>query len=162
MYGIHGFDKTLNYNAVFNVPAKYLGSDVNRLIGSINDKEINNMTIPVTANIGGSYTNPKIKTDLTSGVTNLTNQLIEIQKQKLLNQGKKEVSNLINDVIGGNQTKTDSLKKEQNNAVENVLNDIIKSNKTPKDSTKTDNTTEAVKNVLGGLLRKKKTDTINK
>ena len=162
VYGIHGFDKTLNYNAVFNVPAKYLGSDVNRLIGSINDKEINNMTIPVTANIGGSYTNPKIKTDLTSGVTNLTNQLIEIQKQKLLNQGKKEVSNLINDVIGGNQTKTDSLKKEQNNAVENVLNDIIKSNKTPKDSTKTDNTTEAVKNVLGGLLRKKKTDTINK
>lgn len=160
--GTHGFDKTLSYNAVFNVPAKHLGSDVNRLIGSINDTEINNMTIPVTANVGGSYTSPKVKTDLTSGVSNLTNQLIEIQKQKLLNQGKKEVTNLISDVISGNQTKTDSLKKEQNNTVESVLNDIVKPNKTPKDSTKTDNTTEAVKNVLGGLFGKKKTDTINK
>ena len=31
--GSHGFDKTMSYDAVFNVPAKYLGSDVNRLIG---------------------------------------------------------------------------------------------------------------------------------
>ena len=69
---------------------------------------------------------------------------------------------MISDVISGNQTKTDSLKKEQNNTVERVLNDIVKPNKTPKDSTKTDNTTEAVKNVLGGLFGKKKTDTINK
>ena len=59
--GTQGFDKTLSYNAVFNVPAKHLGSDVNRLIGSINDTEINNMTIPVTANVGGSYTSPKVK-----------------------------------------------------------------------------------------------------
>jgi hypothetical protein len=160
--GAHGFDKTMAYNAVFNVPVKYLGSDVNRLVGSINDTEINNMTIPVTANIGGSFTNPKVETDLKSGISNLTNQLIEIQKQKLLNQGKKEVTNLISDIIGGNQSKTDSIKKEQNDAVENVLNDILKSSKTPKDSTKTDNTTETVKNVLGGLFGKKKKDTITK
>jgi hypothetical protein len=160
--GAHGFDKTMAYNAVFNVPVKYLGSDVNRLIGSINDNDINNMIIPVTANIGGSFTNPKVETDLKSGISNLTNQLIEIQKQKLLNQGKKEVTNLISDIIGGNQSKTDSIKKEQNDAVGNVLNDILKSSKTPKDSTKTDNTTETVKNVLGGLLGKKKKDTITK
>ncbi|WP_298532812.1 AsmA-like C-terminal region-containing protein [uncultured Algibacter sp.] len=159
--GAHGFDKTINYNAIFNVPAKYLGSDVNRLIGSINDYEINNISIPVTANIGGSYANPSIKSDLSSGVKNLSNQLVEIQKQKLLNQGKAEVNNLINDVIGENQSKTDSIKKEQNNTVENVLNDIIKSGKTPKDSAKTDQTTEAVKNVLGGLLGKSKKDTVN-
>lgn len=24
----HGFDKTIDYNAVFHVPAKYLGSDI--------------------------------------------------------------------------------------------------------------------------------------
>ena len=85
--GAHGFDKTLNYNAVFNVPAKYLGSEVNQLIGKINDTEVNNITIPITANISGVFTNPTVKTDLTSGVKNLTNQLIEIQKQKLLNEG---------------------------------------------------------------------------
>ena len=160
--GSHGFDKTLNYNAIFNVPAKYLGSEINQLIGKINTEETKNISIPVTANIGGSYTNPTVKTDLTSGISNLTKQLIEIEKQKLLNQGKDKVKDLIGDVIGGNKTKTDSLKKEQNSTVKDVLGDIIGNNKTPSDSTETD-TKDAVKNVLGGLLGKKKKqkDTIN-
>lgn len=153
--GSHGFDKTLNYSAIFNVPAKYLGSEINQLIGKINTEEAKNISIPVTANIGGSYTNPTVKTDLTSGISNLTKQLIEIEKQKLLNQGKDKVKDLIGDVIGGNKTKTDSLKKEQNNTVKDVLGGIIKGNKTPSDSTET-NTKDVVKDVLGGLLGKKK------
>lgn len=159
--GVHGFDKTIDYNAVFNVPAKYLGSDINKLIQSINDDEVNNITIPVTANIVGNYSNPAIKTDLSSGVKQLSSQLIEIQKQKLLNQGKDEATNLINGIIGGNQSKTDSIKKEQNNAVENVLNGIISSNKVTKDSTKMSQTSETVKSVIGGLFGKKKKDTLN-
>lgn len=162
--GAHGFDKTLNYNAVFNVPAKYLGSEVNRLIGKINDTEVNNITIPVTANISGVFTSPTVKTDLTSGVKNLTNQLIEIEKQKLLNQGKDKVKDLIGNVIGGNKTKTDSIKKQQDNTVNDVLNDIIKSKK-PQDSIATDgakSTEKVIKNVLGGLLggKKKAKDTV--
>ncbi|WP_303318610.1 AsmA-like C-terminal region-containing protein [Flavivirga abyssicola] len=161
--GSHGFDKKLEYNAIFNVPAKYLGSDVNQLIGKIDNKEAKNITIPVTANIGGTYTSPSVTTDLTSGVKNLTNQLIEIEKQKLLNKGKDKVSDLISGVIGGNKTKTDSIKKEQNNSVKDVLSDIIKNkkNQTEKDSTTTNTTEDAVKNVLGGLLggKKKKVDT---
>lgn len=153
--GAHGFDKTLNYNAVFNVPAKYLGSEVNRLIGKINDAEVNNITVPVTANISGIFTNPNVKTDLSSGVKNLTNQLIEIQKQKLLNQGKNKVKNLISDVIGGNKTKSDSIKKEQNNTVNKVLGGIINNKKTT-DSTQTNSTKTTVRNVLGGLLNKNK------
>lgn len=161
--GAHGFDKTLNYNAVFNVPAKYLGSEINRLIGKINDPDVNNITIPVTANISGVFTNPDVKTDLTSGVKNLTTQLIEIQKQKLLNQGKGKVKDLIGDVIGGNKTKTDSIKKEQDNVVKGVLKDIIKT-RPQQDSTITDSTNSTkntIKNVLGGLLGgKKKKDTV--
>ena len=163
--GSHGFDKTLEYSAIFNVPAKYLGSDINRLIGKINDEQVNKITIPITANIGGTYSNPSVKTDLTSGITNLTKQLIEIEKQKLLNQGKDKLNNLIGDVIGGNKSKVDSLKTQQNNTVKDVLGDIMGSNKTNTDSTTTNpKTTDAVKNVLGGLLNKKKKvqDTINK
>ena len=33
----------MNYNAVLQVPAKYLGSEVNRLIGKINDSEVINL-----------------------------------------------------------------------------------------------------------------------
>lgn len=161
--GSHGFDKTLDYSAVFNVPAKYLGSEINQLIGKINTEEAQNITVPVTANIGGTLTSPNVKTDLTSGVTNLTKQLIEIEKQKLLNQGKDKVSDMLSDIIGGNKTKTDSLKKEQNNTVKDVLGSIASGNKTQTDSTKTNTTENTVKNVLGGLLgnKKKKQDTIN-
>jgi hypothetical protein len=162
--GAHSFDKTMSYNAVFNVPAKYLGSEVNRLIGKINDATVNNITIPVTANITGALTNPTVKTDLTSGIKNLTQQLVEIQKQKLLNQGKDKVKDLIGDVIIGNKTKTDSIKKEQDNTVKDVLNDIIKT-KTPQDSTVSGTTKPAekvIKDVLGGLLgsKKKQKDTV--
>ncbi|MDD7884422.1 AsmA family protein [Flavivirga sp. 57AJ16] len=161
--GSHSFDKNLDYSAVFNVPAKYLGSDVNQLIGRINDEETKKISIPITANIGGSYTLPSVKTDLTSGVKDLTKQLIEIEKQKLLNQGKGKVKDLISGVIGGNKTKTDSIKKEQKKSVKDVLGDIVGTNKNQQtDSTKTTTTKDAVKNVLGGLLggKKKKTDTI--
>jgi AsmA-like C-terminal region len=162
--GSHGFDKAIGYNAVFNVPAKYLGSDVNRLIGKIDNQQANNITIPVTANIGGTFTAPTVKTDLTSGVTNLTKQLVEIEKQKLLNQGKDKVQGMLGDLISGNKSKTDSLKTQQNNSVKEVLGGIIGGTKTttPTDTTKTKTTTkDAVKNVLGGFLNKKKKDTVN-
>jgi hypothetical protein len=157
--GSHNFDKTLNYSAVFNVPAKYLGSNINQLIGKIDSEETKNITIPVTANILGSLTKPEVKTDLTNGISNLTKQLIEIEKQKLLNQGKDKIKDLIGNVIGGNKTKTDSIKEQQNNTVKNVLNGIIGNNKNETDSTKT----STVKNVLGGLFggKKKKKDTVN-
>ncbi|MEY8869534.1 AsmA-like C-terminal region-containing protein [Meridianimaribacter flavus] len=144
--GSHSFEKTMSYNAVFNVPAKYLGSDVNRLIGKINDNEVNKITIPVTANITGSYTSPKVSTDLTSGVSNLTKQLIEIEKQKLLNSGKDKVNDLLGNLLGSDKNTT---------------------NETTKDSTatKTDTTTtkdpvkEGVKSLLNGLIKnRKKTD----
>jgi len=161
--GAHGFDQTLNYNAIFNVPAKYLGSDITALISKIDSEEANNITIPVTANIGGSYTSPTVKTDLTSGVTNLTKQLVEIEKQKLLNKGKDKVTDLIGGIISGNKTKTDSTKTEQTNAVKDVLGGIIGNKTTQTDSTQTtptNNTTNAVKNVLGGFLKKKTKDTV--
>ncbi|WP_242156876.1 AsmA-like C-terminal region-containing protein [Aestuariivivens sediminis] len=159
--GTHGFDKTIDYRAVFNVPAKYLGSEVNRLIGKIDAAEVNSISIPVAANITGSFTNPSVNTDLSSGVKTLTQQLIEIEKQKLLNQGKDKVQSLIGHVIGGNQTKTDSLKKEQDQTINKVLQDIVGSRSTP-DST-TSSTTNTVKNVLGGLFQKKNKpkDTVN-
>ncbi|GAA4234994.1 AsmA-like C-terminal region-containing protein [Postechiella marina] len=155
--GAHGFDQTVAYNAVFNVPAKYLGSDINQLISKIDSEEAKNITIPVTANIGGTYTSPTVKTDLTSGVSNLTKQLVEIEKQKLLSKGKDKIANLIGDVIGGNKTKTDSAKQQQNNAVKDVLGGLLGGNKkTDSTATQTNNTANTVKNALGGLFGKKK------
>lgn len=136
--GAHGFDKNINYNIVLDVPAKYLGSDINRLIGKINDPEVNKISIPISAIITGSFSNPSVKTDLSSAVSNLTKQLIEIEKQKLLNQG----TNTIKDLLEG-------LSQQSNNPKDStsVQTDSIKTN-TP--------TSNDVKDILGGIFGNKK------
>ncbi|WP_430467380.1 AsmA-like C-terminal region-containing protein [Winogradskyella ouciana] len=140
--GTHTFSNNLQYDVVFQVPAKYLGSEVNRLIGKINDPEVNNISIPVTANINGSVSSPNISTDLTSGVSNLTKQLIEIEKQKLIGKGKDKINDLLGGVLGGNSntTKTDST---------TVKTDSSKTD--PKDKIK-----EGVKDAIGDLFGGKK------
>jgi len=136
--GSHGFDKNINYNVVLDVPAKYLGSDINRLIGKINDPEVNKISIPITANIVGSFSNPSVKTDLSSAVSKLTKQLIEIEKQKLLNQG----TNTIKDFLEG-------LSPQSNNPKDStsIQTDTIKTN-TP--------TSNDVIDILGGIFGNKK------
>ena len=154
--GSHGFDQSMDYNLVLDIPAKYLGSDVNRLIGKINDPEVDKITIPVTANILGSFTSPKVSTDLTSGVSNLTKQLIEIEKQKLLNNGKDKIKDLLGDALGGN--KGDST-KTKNDPIKDVLGGILGGNKTKNDSTATDSSNtkgDIVKDVFGIFGKKKK------
>ena len=123
--GSHSFDKTMNYNAVFEVPAKYFGNEVNNLIASIGDAEAENLTVPVTATIGGSYTSPKVSTDLTSGVSSLTKQLIAIQKQKLINQGADQIKDVLGGLLGGNSSKTDSTSTETKNPVKDILGGFL-------------------------------------
>ena len=153
--GSHGFDKTMSYDAVFNVPAKYLGSDVNRLIGKINDNEVNKIMIPIAAKISGSFTDPKVSTDLTSGVTNLTKQLIEIEKQKLIGKGTDKIKDLLGGILGGNTDKTQK--------PETTTKDSTTTQTAPikKDSTK--NSGEAIKNTIKDIFNKskKKKDTVN-
>lgn len=140
--GTHSLSNTMNYNVVLQVPAKYLGGEVNQLIGKINDNEVNKIRIPVTASLSGTFTKPVVKTDLTSGVSNLTKQLVEIQKQKLINKGTDKVSGLLGGLLTGNKTETQTDTTQ-------VKVDSSKTN--PKNQVK-----EGVKNILGGLLKKKK------
>ncbi len=136
--GSHGFDKSMNYDAVFQVPAKYLGSEVNTLISQINDDAVKDITVPVTAIIGGTFTQPTVNTDLANAVSKLTQQLVEIQKQKLLNQGKDKLDELIGGVLNGGIDKgIDSTKTSTTAVVKDVLGGLLggKKKKTKKDST---------------------------
>ncbi|MCJ7466430.1 MAG: AsmA family protein [Maribacter sp.] len=171
--GSHTFDKKLNYTATFEVPSKYLGNEINNLIAKIDDKALTNLTIPVIASIGGEYNSPQITTDLSSGVKNLTNQLIEIEKQKLLNQGKDKAKDLIGGILAGNQAKRDSTQKENptSEGVKEVLTGILGTKKKDSVSAKSDSTPakkdqeivkDKAKEVLGDLLGKKKKEPVKK
>ncbi|WP_412983767.1 AsmA-like C-terminal region-containing protein [Pontimicrobium sp. IMCC45349] len=132
--GSHGFDKSINYSTVFDVPAKYLGNEITSLLSQIDANEAQRITVPVTANIGGVLTKPTITTDLSKSVTNLTNQLIEIKKKQLLNQG----GNLLNDILNNNTKSNDSTKTNSNTGevLNNVLGNIFSKKKKKKDSIK--------------------------
>ncbi len=164
--GSHSFDRQLQYQATLDVPAKYLGDEVTGLIAKIDDQNMENLTIPVTANIGGAYNSPTVSTDLTSGVSNLTKKLMEIQKQKLLNKGKDKANDLIGGLLGNNQKDTTTSDSSKSNA-STLIGGLL--GKKKKDSISMDSTEnkdavkEAAKSVLGGLLgrKKKKKDTLN-
>jgi hypothetical protein len=174
--GGHTFDKKMDYRATLQVPAKYLGSEINALLAQINEEGLQDLSIPITANIGGMYNNPQVTTDLTAGVKDLTNQLIAVQKQKLMDQGKSKAKDLIGGILK-KQTETagDTVKgDDKSGSLKGVLGDILTSgSKTDtvagQDSVpaKRDEVKAVAKDILGGLFGKKKDtakakkDTIN-
>ncbi|NQZ43810.1 MAG: AsmA-like C-terminal region-containing protein [Flavobacteriaceae bacterium] len=158
--GSHTFANELAYRVKVDVPAEYLGNEVQGLIAQIGDDDLQGLTIPVTATIGGNYSDPKVQSDFTSGVGELTKQLVEIQKRKLVAQGSDAVKDLLGDVLGNasDSTKTDST-TTSGNAVGKVLGGLLgegKSDSIPKDSTQGNEVKDAAKSILGGLLGKKK------
>jgi hypothetical protein len=161
--GSHSFDKQMDYAATLNVPAKYLGAEVNKLIAQLDDQSLGEVTIPVTANIGGNFTNPSVSTDLSSSVKTLTTKLVEMQKQKLIGQGKEKAKDLLSDVFKKDESDTTNTK---NDGVKEAIGTLLggKKDTTATDSAKAkqgDEVKDAAKSILGGLLKKKKKDTVN-
>lgn len=113
--GQHGFDQSMNYNLKFDVPAKYLGNDANKLIAKLTPAEANKLeNIPVTAILTGNFKNPKVSTDIEQAVTKLANQLVKAEKDKLVTKGTSALENL----LGGN--KKDTTKTQTPNTKEDV------------------------------------------
>jgi len=147
--GSHSFENNLGYTATFDVPAKYFGNEVGGILSKLSDQDIKDVKVPVIANIGGTVSSPQVNTDLKQSVTNLTKQLIQIQKKKLLGQGTAAASDALGDVIGD----------DAGGVVGDVLGNVLgggNSNETPKDSTTSDPIKDGVKDALGGLFGKKK------
>ncbi len=165
--GSHTFDQKLNYKATLQVPARYLGTEVNNLLAKIDEKELDSLTIPVIASIGGNYNSPQVSTDLTSGVKSLTSKLVEIQKQKLINQGKDKAKDLIGGILSENGKGKDSTGRRDSTKVgiKEVLGGVLSGNQKKKDSatSKSDSVAnkeavvkEKAKDIIGGLFGKKK------
>jgi len=152
--GSHGFDKTIAYNTVLNVPAKYLGNEVNGFIGRINNTDVNNLSVPVTANITGTFNNPSVSTDLSESIKNLTNQLIEVEKEKAINTATDKIKDLLGGLTGGTENDT----TEQYSTTTQTDSVKVAAPATKPD----DRLQEGVKNILGGLINNQKTknDTI--
>ena len=130
--GTHGFDQSMNYNLKFDVPAKYLGTEANALIAKLSPTDAAKLeNIPINALMTGSFSSPKISTDIQGAVTNLTNQLVKQQKEKLVSKG----TSALNDYLNKNTTKTTD---------------------TTKTTTPKEDVTKKASDLLNGLFGKKK------
>ncbi len=138
--GTHGFDQTMNYNLKFDVPVKYLGKEVTNLVAKLTPADQKQITsIPVNGLMTGNFSQPKFNSDLKQSTTNLTAQLVKMQKEKLVNQGTSALGNLINGTKNNNSGTT--------------ATDTTKPKTTPKEEIKTtikDKANGAIKNLFGG------------
>jgi hypothetical protein len=121
--GTHGFDQSMNYNLKFDVPTKYLGTEANALIAKLSPADAAKMkSIPITAMMTGNFSNPKVSTDIKQATTKLATQLVEQQKQKLINQG----TSALTDILNQNTTPKDTSKGNQPKSKEEELKDKVK------------------------------------
>jgi hypothetical protein len=134
--GAHGFDQSMNYNLKFDVPAKYLGTEINNLIGKLTPADAKKFeTIPINAILTGNFKNPNVSTDIKQATTNLVTNLVKQQKDKLITGGKDALSGIIRNAT---KPKSDTTKTNTSTNVKNSAKDLLNGlfNKKKKDDPK--------------------------
>ena len=137
--GSHNFDMLMDYDVELDIPAKYLGSEIGNLLSRLSTAEAASMKVALPINIGGTFQAPKIQLGLEQAIQDLSQRIIEKQKEQVKDEMKEKGKDLLNDILGNNnQSAQDTTATQQT---------------TPR---KEDEVKEAVKDVLGGLFGKKK------
>ena len=127
--GSHGFDQSMDYNIKFNVPAKYLGKEANAYIAKMSPADAAKFdNIPVTALMTGTFSNPKISSDMKTVLTNLTMQLAKQQSDKLVKKGTSELDKLLNSgkKTDADSTKTNAQKEDIKKKAGDLINGLFK------------------------------------
>lgn len=133
--GTHGLDQTIDYNLVLDVPAKYLGSDITRLLKNLNPEEANAMSVALPIGLKGTFTSPNISLNMEQAVSQMTQELLAKEKDKLKDKGK----DILDDFLSG-------ITKKDSTAV-------------PTDTTTTkqqetrQETTDKIKDIFNGIMR---------
>lgn len=125
--GMHGFDQSINYLISMKIPRALMGNQgnayVNNLVGQVNNKGVPvklSDVINLKVNMGGTITNPVLKTDLKQAagslVDDLKQQATDFAKAKI-DSTKIGVASAVKDTIASVkkqalQTAGDELKKQ--------------------------------------------------
>ena len=144
--GTHGFDMSMDYNATFMVPAKYLGNEVTGLLSKYSEQDMSKIKVPVTALVGGNFDKPTVTTDYKSAVSSLATQLVDVNKLK--NQGVNTLTNLIKQqtekktdttsasAVSSSKTTISTQQKALDTLLKNKLNNLLGGKKKKKDTIK--------------------------
>lgn len=159
--GMHGFDQSIDYVVAMKVPRKYLGTQGNNLVNNL-ATQASNKGIPVTlgetvnlnVKMGGSLTNPSVKTDLKEVVgdavadlkqqaANFAQAKADSAKQRVKDSVSAVKNQVVNDLKEDLKNKlfnkdsvqksggVDSTKKKAEQTIKNTFNDLFKKKKKP-------------------------------
>jgi len=127
--GTHGFDQLINYNLKLDVPVKYLGSEASVLFTKLGPSDTTKFdNIPINAMLTGSFSKPKVTTDLKAATAYFVTSLAKQQKQKLFTKGASALEDLINK---SNKSSDTTKTKKAVNQVKDLLNGLFGKKKTP-------------------------------
>ena len=129
--GSHGFDQLMNYNVKLDVPSKYLGTEINNLIGKLTPSDAKKFeTIPINAILTGNFKNPNITTDVKQATTTLVTNLVKQQKDKLIQQGTSALGNIIqNNTKPKDTSKTATPKPDVKTQATDLINGLFNKKK---------------------------------
>jgi hypothetical protein len=104
-----------------------LGSEVNNLLAKLTPAESAKLqNIPINAVVTGNFSQPKISTDMKQAVTNFANQLVQQQKDKLINQGTNALQNLIKEnTKDKDSTKTPTKEEQVKDKAKDLINGLF-------------------------------------
>lgn len=142
--GNHSFDNAMNYTLNLGVPGTYFGNQIGNTLASLSNADLSNYKVDIPVSLGGNFNNPQVSVNTQSAISNLTQQLVASQKDKLRQQGESKVRDALGNLLGGGsddrnpqnqqQTRQDTTQNEVQNTVKNVLGGLF--NKKKKDTTK--------------------------
>lgn len=137
--GKHSFDNTMDYQVTLDLPAKYLGSEVGDLLAKLSESDLEKMEVELPIGLTGTFTDPNIKLNTKTAVQDLTQRIVEKQKENLAGEAKDALGKL----LGGNKPQDSTATKTEEPITEKNKEEKIK---------------EAAENILGGLFGGKKKD----
>lgn len=134
--GKHSFDNTMDYTVTLDLPAKYLGSQLGGLVAKLSEADLKKMEVELPIGLTGTFTAPKIQVNTKKAVKDLTQRIVEEQKENLTEKATDALGNL----LGGKETKKDSTNTQEAPA------------------SKEEKIKNAAEDILGGLFGRKKKD----
>jgi AsmA-like C-terminal region len=168
--GMHGIDQSIDYAVNLKVPREKLGEKANQFVNGL-ASQANSKGIPVKlsdvinlkVNMGGTITNPTIKTDLANSASSLAQDMKDQAKQ-MVEAKKAAADSVIAATKSAAKDTLASVKKE----LAKAAGDELKKQLFGKDTTATKDTTakdpkkkaeESIKGLLKGFGKKKAADT---
>ncbi|HKL36992.1 MAG TPA: AsmA-like C-terminal region-containing protein [Salegentibacter sp.] len=152
--GSHGFDMNMDYTLNLDVPAGMLGSQIGSTLSKLSGDELQNMTVALPIGLQGTFQNPQINVNMQQAVSNLSQRIVEKQKDKLKERGQDAIRDILTGQRGGDQQQNDSIVPQDSTQTQTPKTE-------EKPRSQEEQVKDAAKDILGGILgkSKKKKDT---